>query len=160
MLIDTKIGVSVLLERVSGDAQDWRVEDWRLIGVMVDPPNRQYDDIFCEPMRAGDDHAYIWRGLAVHFYKDGGESYWYNLMSEAPRLFVVLEDAREADSAPLPRLVSANQDEAIAHMETDAVVHSIAMPSSIIERLERFVVEHYVPEQKKKRKRQDWRKTQ
>jgi hypothetical protein len=149
-----------MLERVAGNAAQWSVEDWRLIGIMVDAKSSPDDRVYCEPMRAGDEVNVIWRGLAVNLFKDGGESYWYNLMSEAPRLFVVLEHSGDhADDnypAPLPRIVTASQDEALAHMETDAAVHSIGMPGAMIDRLERFVVNHYVPEKKKKRKRQAW----
>jgi hypothetical protein len=41
-------------------------------------------------------------------------------------------------------------------METDDRVYSVPMPEQVHQQVERFVVENYVPEQKKKRKRQQW----
>jgi hypothetical protein len=43
-------------------------------------------------------------------------------------------------------------------METDDRVYSVPMPEQVHQWVERFVIEHYVPLQKKKRKRQQWAK--
>ena len=58
----------------------------------------------------------------------------------------------------MPSLVTADQDEAMSHQEGDDQVFSTAMPAEIYGQLERFVVENYKPEMKKKRKRTDWLK--
>ena len=55
-----------------------------------------------------------------------------------------------------PFYVTANQDEAVGHLETDDIVLSIPMPEEIRELLEHYVVNHYRPVEKKKRKRRDW----
>jgi len=66
-----------------------------------------------------------------------------------------LED--EADAAALePVLVTPNQDEANAHMESEDLVFSVPMPEPIIEWVERFVMDYYDPVIKKKRKRRNW----
>ena len=53
-------------------------------------------------------------------------------------------------------LVTANQDEANAHMESDDPVYSVPMPDKVLQWVERFVVTRYEPEVKRKRKRKDW----
>ena len=56
----------------------------------------------------------------------------------------------------IPALVTASQDEANAHLESDDPVYSVPMPEKVVEWVERYVVENYEPEVKKKRRRQDW----
>jgi len=99
--------------------------------------------------------------LSIELYKDGCESYWYNLLSGEPYLFVIcfqdtdLEDAEDPQALE-PVLVTPNQDEANAHMESEDLVFSVPMPEPIIEWVERFVMDYYDPVIKKKRKRRDW----
>jgi hypothetical protein len=42
-------------------------------------------------------------------------------------------------------------------METDEIVETVAMPPELYRWAERFVLEHYVPEKRKKRKRDNWK---
>jgi len=108
--------------------------------------------------------SWIWKGYAVHLHEDAGESYWYNLMSETPKVFVVCtvadDDEDDLDEGELrPLLVTASQDEALGHMETDDVVFSMSMPPEIEVNVERFVVATYQPVIKKKRRRKNWSDT-
>ena len=66
-------------------------------------------------------------------------------------------DEEEDESEGLvPMLVTASQDEAAAHLEADEEVYSVPMPRVIYEWVERYVVENYVPQEKKKRRRKNW----
>ena len=97
----------------------------------------------------------------MELFPDGCESYWYNLLSQRPSLFVVCferDEDEEGEVDLVPAIVTASQDEANAHLESDDPVYSVPMPEKIIEWVERYVVENYEPEVKKKRKRQDWTK--
>jgi hypothetical protein len=59
---------------------------------------------------------------------------------------------------PRPFLVSLSFDEANAYLETDDVdVFPVAMPPELYRWIEAFVLAHYVPEPRRKRKRDDWR---
>ncbi len=62
----------------------------------------------------------------------------------------------EDQGAMEPVLVTANQDEANAHMESEDLVFSVPMPGQVIDWVERFVMEHYNPVIMKKRKRNNW----
>ena len=102
----------------------------------------------------------MWSGLKLSLYKDAGESYWYNLMSETPYLYVIcnIDEGDDGDESLIPVLVTADQQEATGHMEIDDRVYSVPMPEQVHQWVERFVLENYVPQQKKKRKRQQWAK--
>jgi hypothetical protein len=53
-------------------------------------------------------------------------------------------------------LVSASFDEAHAYLEAEGDAEAVPMPPEIYQWVERFVLKHYVPERKVKRKRRNW----
>lgn len=103
---------------------------------------------------AQDCARFLWTGFELSFYRDGGESYWHTLVGEQQEVFVVCQDDEEDELAPI--LVTADYDEAMAYHEADDTVLSAPMPPVIYQTLERFVLENYAPEQKKRRKRKQW----
>ena len=66
------------------------------------------------------------------------------------------DEDEEGEAELVPAIVTASQDEANAHLESDDPVYSVPMPEKIVEWTERYVVENYEPEVKKKRKRENW----
>ncbi len=149
--------VSVLMERRLSTMGQWTQPQWEAVGVVAG------EAVSRVPKRTQvhkDDHRtqYLWTGLRVELYKDGCESYWYNLLSDNPRLFVVCYQQDEADDEVelKPALVSVNQDEVNAHLESDDPVFSLPMPDKVHQWVERFVLTYYQPEIKRKRKRKDW----
>jgi len=136
----------------------WTEPQWDAVAVIVGEDVSQVPE--CTQVHHDENRdQYLWTGLRVELFKDGCESYWYNLMSDNPRLFVICfeDDEGEDDEIELrPVLVTANQDEANSHMETDDQVYSVPMPDNVLQLVERFVVTYYQPEIKRKRKRENW----
>ena len=101
-----------------------------------------------------DSEQFLWTGFAINLHTDAAESYYFNLMGEKPSVFVVcrLEHGRLQ-----PFLVTCSYDEADAYMEVDESVSAVAMPPEIYRWCEAFVLAHYVPEKKRKRKRDNWK---
>lgn len=97
---------------------------------------------------------YLWRGFRLLLYRDDAESYYMNLMGEQPRVFVL---CRGRAGRLRPFRVTLSYDEAASYLEVDEPVFSLPMPREIYRWLEGYVLEHYVPERKKKRKRDDWK---
>ncbi|NIM29369.1 MAG: DUF3305 domain-containing protein [Gammaproteobacteria bacterium] len=158
--IPTQIPVTVVVECRQARVGQWVQDQWQAMAVvageevMADASSATllHEDAECR--------RYLWSGLELKLYKDACESYWYNLMSGKPYLFVVcyVDEDEDGDERLVPALVTADQQEASGHMETDDHVFSVPMPEQVHEWLERFVVAHYVPAQKKKRKRREWAK--
>lgn len=96
----------------------------------------------------------LWPGFALQLYKDGAESYWYNLVGRTPSVFVVCRENGDGELEPVT--VTANCDEANAHVEADDVVFAAPMPPEIYRWIEQFVVTNYVPRVPRKRKRKAW----
>ncbi len=148
------IPVAVVLQRTIERAKKWVLPQWKVFAVATGAAAGQggpalliHDD--------GVDSRYFCGGMVLHLYKDGSEGYWYNLLSDPPYLFVVC-DGEHGDLEVEAAFVTANQDEANGYMESDRLVLSAPMPAGICDILERYVVSHYRPVKKKKRKRREW----
>lgn len=102
---------------------------------------------------------YLWSGLTVALYKDESESYYHNLMSDSPKAFIVCRSNEDESSHCQPFLVTLSYDEAASYMEVDELVYSVDMPPELYRWVEQFVLEHYVPEKKRKRRRDSWKDT-
>jgi hypothetical protein len=151
---EISIPVSVILERAIDRSKKWVVPQWQIFAIVTGENLQQHDQKVL--IHEDEIHSrYIWGGMVLKLYKDGSEGYWYNLLSDTPYLFVIC-DGEEGEMDVEPGFVTANQDEATGYMESDRIVLSIAMPLEIRDILERYVVTHYFPEQKKKRKRKNW----
>jgi hypothetical protein len=106
-------------------------------------------------IKRGEIEQVIYKNLKLRLFLDECESYYHNLMSPKPGCFVM---AREDDNGrPVPFLVSLSFDEAHAYQEGDDLVYSVPIPAELYRWLEAYVIEHYVPIQRKKRKRKNWK---
>lgn len=146
------IPVSVVLQRKLDPGSPWGLPQWSAYAIICEKQTA------AAKMLIHDDGIYVrhlWTGMSVNLYKDGNEGYWYNLLSDKPYLFVVC-DGNQGEMDIEPVFVTANQDEATGDMEAERIVLEIAMPQEICDIVERYVVTHYVPEVKKKRKRKNW----
>ena len=149
--------VSVVLEGQQKSVGRWSVLQWDLAGVLSDPqgPDKLQGPIKMRESESGS--QYMWKGLKLQLFADSAEGYWYNLLSDTPYAFVLCEyDTEDEQEIPIPILVTANQDEAGGHLEADNLVLSGPLPIDIRDAVEKFVVENYVPEERRKRKRRNW----
>lgn len=148
------IPVAVIMSRRMATHRGWSYPRWELEGVVAGAVTE------AEPRRErvhADDgvEELMWRGFALRLHKDSAESYWYNLVGRHPSLFVVCRENGDGELEPC--LVTADHDEAGAHMEADDAVFSAPMPAEIHQRLEAYVMDHYKPEPPRKRKRENWK---
>lgn len=98
----------------------------------------------------------LYTGFTLKLHRDEAESYYFNLRGERPSLFVICSDDETGGLTPF--LVTCNYDEATAHMEVEEHVFSLPIPPEVYRWIEQFVVKHYRPSQKKKkRKRENWK---
>lgn len=149
--------VSVLMVfREPGD-QPWDTGHWDVMGVVAGNSlagDARDDGV---PINTdSSDRQFLWPGFRLELFKDDAGSYYHNLMGSKPRIFVV---CREGDSGRLePFMATPSYDEAAAYTEVEEEVFAVPMPPEVYRWAEKFVLEHYVPEKKKKRKRENWKK--
>ncbi len=148
------IPVAVVLERHIDPDKRWAYPSWRLFAVVAGENIRTHHRQVTIHDNGATQRTFH-GGLRIDLFKDGSEGYWYNLLSADPYLFVVC-DGEQGDREITPVIVTVNQDEATGYLESDDIVLSASMPAEIRDLLERYVVSHYQPELKKKRKRKDW----
>lgn len=151
---DARYPVSAVMESTRSKRGPWHVPVWRLIGFVAgqsvsgDSPQRL-------PVHTSEGQTqWLWTGLNVALFRDSSESYWYNLVGRRPSLFLVCREHAEGELVPFT--VTANYDEAGAHMEIDDLVFSAPIPPELHLQLEAFVMQHYQPQQPEKRKRVNW----
>ena len=144
----------VILKRTPARSR-WQPYTWTVSSVLVHSGTDQ-SSVHGVQMRSGaDGDEFLWSGLTVTLYRDEAESYYHNIMAEQPALYVVTRNNNQGE--PEPFTVTASFDEAHAYMEGEENAHSVALPAELYAWIERFVLTHYVPEKRKKRKRQNWK---
>ncbi|WP_455385108.1 DUF3305 domain-containing protein [Acidihalobacter prosperus] len=141
--------VTVIMRRYAVHATPWLDEKWQALAVLV--PVDPAPEAALQPLSVeGMDDQLRYEGLRLRLHKDQCESYYYNMLSDQPRLFVMARP--DDDGRPRPFHVSASFDEAGAGMEGDELVFPVAIPPQIYRWMEAYVLIHYVPQLKYKRK--------
>lgn len=155
--IPNNFPVVVLMQSAPSQINTWDDYQWQAVGVMV----RNSDDIEQAQSQSqlvhdqNDTRQYLYSGFSIRLYIDECESYYYNLIADTPRCFVITR--RNESGVPIPFLVSMSFDEANAYLESDEDVYVVDVPPEIYRWTEAFVLMHYAPEKRKKRQRDDWK---
>jgi hypothetical protein len=147
--------VSIIVGFQSTCDKRWESGYWKVTG-LVAGGSAAREGIHRQPLHAATEGTpYLWTGLSVELHRDDAESYYFNIISDTPRVFVICS---QQESEPLtPVIVTLSYDEAASYMETDEVVESVAMPAELYRWVEQYVLENYLPEKRKKRKRDNWK---
>lgn len=150
------IPVAVIMARKEVSRGRWTVPSWHAVGVVAgeNVPGPEARAVPLPPVNGC--AQYLWGGFALNLYRDGTESYWYNLVSDNPSLFVVCQPTEDGEL--LPTVVTASPDEASGCVEVDDQVFSVPIPPEVYLQIEAVVVEHHRPQQKKTRRRKNWSK--
>lgn len=148
--------VSVIMQRRPLRGNPWVDHQWSAIGVTVGSPAAAdgggaqciHDD--------GDTAQILFPGFRIVLHVDQCESYYHNLVAPRPSCYIVASS--NSEGVPVPGLVSLSFDEANAHLEADEEVFPVDMPPELYRWTESFVLSHYVPEGRTKRRRVDWKR--
>ena len=146
--------VAVLMERRRGVTQ-WQPYVWAPIGLVAGAVAEGPVGVPLEMPADGDAIRELWRGFEVRLHRDELESFYHNLVSPQPLGFVIMREG-ESDRR-LPALVTLCFDEANAYAEAGEQIEPVPMPPELVQWLEQFVVENYVPERRTRRERRAWK---
>lgn len=151
---DHDFPVCAILERRPASSA-WADHVWEAVGITV---GRGGDERRARLVREQDGTAsFLVGGLAVSLHRDECESYYYNIVSQTPRAYIVARrDDDGADDMPHPFLVSLSFDEAHAYLEADDDIFAVDIPAELYRWAEAFVLANYFPEKKRKRKLRNW----
>lgn len=146
--------IAILMQRRPVVTKPWLSHLWRITGVVVNSQSNSIPRQGVQVHSGPDGENYLWEGLRIRLYKDEAESYYYNLLSDKPSLFVIT--LANDQGMPEPHKITASFDEASAYLETEGDVETVPMPPEVYRWVESFVITHYAPERKIKRKRRNW----
>jgi hypothetical protein len=151
--VSVPVAVVMARREVTG-AAGWRVASWAVVGV-VSGAELSVQQARGVPIHSeGGEEQFLWGGLQLELYRDAAASYWANLTAHQPALFVLCSE--DESGRLVPKSVTADQDEASSGVEVDDRVFRADIPPELYQRLEAFVIEHHMPEEKRRRKRSDW----
>lgn len=142
--------VAVLLRREPRYRGPWRYDHWSLGGVVTGEALADVGGGKRRMRAAGDVTEYFWTGLTVTLMRSNAETYWFNLTSTSPSLFVVCREDPESGLAPT--MVTLDQDESTRQFEGDCEVFTTAIPEAMLPDIEAFIMTHYRPEPRRARR--------
>lgn len=146
--LDHSLVSAVMLKQVS--KHPWGEDLWSLSGLVPGLSITELSQIELQ----GELH--IWPDLALKLYPLHCDSYYHNLSSKQPQVYLVCTRSEGAAESPKPQLLTVDYDEAASYMETGEEVYNTALPEELCKWLEAFVLTHYQPEKQKKRRREKW----
>jgi len=154
--------VSVIMESRPSTSQ-WVDETWDATGLVAlsDSDSTAEANNEVKQVQQGEVRQLIYSGLKIRLFLDECESYYHNMMSPEPGVFIVAreEDAEGNESdVPIPFLVSLSFDEAHSYLEGDDIVYAVPIPPELYRWAEAYVLANYAAEKRTKRKRKDWKK--
>jgi len=153
--LSDRFPVSVIMQKKLSD-NAWVDEIWDAIGVTV---GDQGDIDTGKKANVIFQHEgitqYLHTGFNLELFVDECESYYYNLISSTPRCFIVAEE--NDNDVPTPFLVSLSFDAAHSYLEGNEIVYAVDLPPELYRWSEAFILNHYAPEKKIKRKRINWK---
>lgn len=148
------IPVGVVLARKVIQRSGWSLVNWEAVSVLVGERFAAGESQRV-PLRESDGEVqYLWDGLRVSFYRDAAETYWFNLTGTRPALFIICSEEDGGELVPVD--VTADHSESTSAVESDYKAFAVPIPPEIIGQLEEFVMTHFKPPERRKRKREDW----
>lgn len=139
--------VTVVLRREQRQRGRWSFPVWSLGGLLPGRVGEARGEVHehdgtCE---------YLWPGLSIRLLASRAETYWFNLGSTDPSVFVVCRE--DPVHGLMPLSVTLDQDEATRQIEGDGEVFRAPVPTALLTRLETFVMDHYTPSEPRRKRR-------
>lgn len=157
LIIPDHFPVSIIMES-SPSSSPWLDVSWNAVGICVIESDA-HSPSDTQIVHQGNNKQHIYNHLTLKLFLDECESYYHNLMSPEPGCFIVArEDNSGGSQRPIPFLVTLSFDEAHSYLEGDDLVYSVPIPAELYRWAEAYVIDNYLPEKRKKRKRKNWKK--
>ena len=153
----TDVAVIMRKVRTSSRWQEWR---WELEEVV------ENEEAFGgEPRllhRDASGERWLHPGFRLELFRDDGEGYYLNLTSPAPCFFVLwrMEDEPTIADEPIarPLIVSLSYHDAGRWLDAQETVEQVPAPPDVVEWMRVFAEEHYVPEPKRRKRPDSFRR--
>lgn len=153
------IDVAVVMRKVPTSSA-WQPFRWELDAVVA-----QEEGFGSEPRllhRGPEGERWLHPGFRVELFRDEAEGYFLNFTTPAPCWFVMWRMEEEATVAdePLARpvVVSLSYHEAGRWLDAQETVEQVPAPGEVVEWMRAFAEEHYVPEPRKRKRPESFKR--
>ena len=138
------VGVVMALQPL---ASKWASFKWEARGLVASDAPVRTQRVLIEDECA---RQVLFDGCSIELHRDEAEGYYLNLNAPQPKVFVMW---RMQDGEPRPHSVTVSYHEAARLLDAGEQVDAVAMPAEMLHWVADFVEQHYRPEPKKVRKR-------
>ncbi|MGE4243543.1 DUF3305 domain-containing protein [Ramlibacter sp.] len=153
------IHVAVVMRRVALDNR-WQPFRWELADVVP------HDDGFGREPRIlfddGREQRWLHPGFTVELFRDDAEGYYLNGTTDTPGWFVMwrMEDAPSVAAEPIakPEVVTLSYHDAGRWLDAQEAVEQVPAPPHVVEWMMTFARDHYVPEPRKRKRPESFRR--
>jgi hypothetical protein len=159
MSLRPSIEVAVVMrkQRIASRWQSWR---WTLAEVV--PQEAGFGSQPKCLLHSDDEERWLHPGFLVELFRDDAEGYFLNADTPAPGWFVLWRMEEEATIAdePLARpvAVSLSYHDAGRWLDAQETVEQVPAPADVVEWMLAFAQEHYVPEPRKRKRPESFKR--
>ncbi|AYQ28493.1 MULTISPECIES: DUF3305 domain-containing protein [unclassified Polaromonas] len=152
----TAVAVVMRRERIDNRWQPWR---WSLDDIV-----RHEDGFGATPrllLKDDNEERWLHPGFKVELFTDDGEGYYLNVTTAQPCFWVVWRMEEEAllaeEPIAIPQIVTLSYHDAGRWLDAQETVEQVPAPPQIVQWLQQFVDQHYVPEVKRRQRPQSFK---
>ena len=143
-------------ERIENRWQPWR---WVLAEVV--PQEEAFGTEARLLYKSDDEERWLHPAFTVELFRDDAEGYYLNASIEQPCFWVVWrmeEQALLADEpVAVPQIVTLSYHDAGRWLDAQETVEQVPAPPQVVQWLQQFVEQHYVPEVKRRQRPQSFK---
>ncbi|MEN9889704.1 MAG: hypothetical protein RL559_1741 [Pseudomonadota bacterium] len=156
-----QLRVAVLMRReaVQGPMARWQPWRWTLAEVV---PHEAGFGTTPRCLREGEDGAlWLHPDWTVELFTDDAEGYWLNATSPTPAYFVMWRLSEPEDGSEpqaVPQAVSLSYHDAGRWLDAQETVETAAAEPEVVQWLQAFAEQHFVPEPKKRQRPQSFQR--
>lgn len=156
-----QIDVAILMRRepVQGPMARWQA--WRWVLADVVPHEVGFGHAPRHMRQSETESLWMFPARSVVLYSDDAEGYWLNATSPTPSYFVmwrVIDAEDGSEPVAVPQEVSLSYHDAGRWLDAQETVETIAAPADVVEWLNAFAQQHFVPEEKKRQRPQSFQR--
>lgn len=153
--------VAVVMRRVRLDNR-WQPWRWELAEVVPNEP--AFGDQARLLGRSEAEERWLHPGFTVELFRDDAEGYHLNATTPAPCWFVLwrMEEEPTVAEEPIarPAAVSLSYHDAGRWLDAQETVEQVPAPPGVVEWMQAFAAEHYVPEPKRRKRPESFKPLQ
>lgn len=152
----TAVAVVMRRERIDNRWQPWR---WSLADIV--PHEEGFGATPRLLLKDEREERWLHPGFKVELFTDDGEGYYLNVTTAQPCFWVVWRMEEEAllaeEPIAIPQIVTLSYHDAGRWLDAQETVEQVPAPPQVVQWLQQFVEQHYVPEVKRRQRPQSFK---